>query len=119
MTMSGSVKLQVHQGEPGIAVMLFTTPPEDSSQRRPLLDKALDEWKLQHPHLGVNHVEAIEREGRVFGLTIYFSPKTPHPLTVKVEPALASRYGNEYIEAISADAAKFLMDQRLRAILSR
>jgi hypothetical protein len=112
--MPQSVQLQVHAGEPGIAVMLFTTPPEDDSQRRPFLDKALDEWKLQHPHLGVDHVESIERDGKVFGLSFYFSLKTPTPLTVKVEPELQARYGREYIEAISADAGKFLMDQRLR-----
>lgn len=112
--MSGEVKLQIHECEPGVAIVVFVTPPKDESERYQYLQQALNKWSETHPHFQIQDVQTLRRKKKTFGLGVFFQrKKSSITLNVKVEPELMRRYGGEYIEAITADAAGLLSDRWL------
>jgi hypothetical protein len=112
--MSAQVKIQVHEGEPGIIVALFVVPPDKDEERRLFLDRALKQWLESHPRCEVEAIKPLRRNKKTYGLGVFLQPRPISiNLTVKVAPELLERYGREYIEALMTDAAGLFKDNRL------
>lgn len=112
--MDNQALIDVHTGEPGIAVVMFRVPPVSHEERHVLLHRILEAWGKQRPDVQVSEVRPLRRGNVLYGLVAYLQTEEQTvPLNAEVSPALIGTHSNEYFEAVAADAATLACDRNI------
>lgn len=104
--MSEQVKLNVHEFAEGWAVVNFTTPPQDDSQRYRWLDKTLHDWMSLNRHT-IEEVRPVRFREKLVGLEVFYLAGKPE-FHLDVDSALMEKHGGEYLEAVMADVIRVI-----------
>lgn len=105
--MSDEVKLNIHEFGEGWAVISFTVPPKDDSQRYFWLHKTLQDWLGINPNRVLQEVQSVRLGARLYGLHVLCTVNK-HNYSIDVDNELLTKFGKEYMELVMSDAVQFV-----------
>lgn len=112
--MDSQALIDLHIGEPGIAVVMFRVPPVSHEDRHLLLHRILEAWAKGRPEVRIEEVLPLRRDDILYGLVAYLQKdERVAPLNAEVSPTLVGSFSNEYFEAVAADAATLACDRKI------
>ena len=127
MNEAQTVTIAIHEIEPGFTMFFFNVPPKVNPSRLHCLLNTFTEWRSNHPQYRVQNLEVVKDQELVRGLNVFWSlaenAKTSHDFNFHARKEVTELYGQEYIEALMEDAAKFMVaikqPHKICALLSR
>lgn len=116
MKETSTVTIGIREIEEGFTVFVFESPPAlDQSRLHCLLD-ALGDWRRHHTGRRVEDLQVIRENGLVRGLHIFWSlfatKNASNDFNFRVRNDVVEKYGQEYLEALMEDSAKFMANVR-------
>ncbi len=116
MNEPGSVTVGIREMEPGFTMFVFEAPPRLALSRLHCLLGTLNEWRTHYPERRVEDLQIVRDKGLVRGLNVFwslFENQTPrHNFNFHVFDEVTAMYGQEYLEALMEDSAKFMAEAK-------
>jgi hypothetical protein len=108
--------------EPGSVYFKIADPKPDPSRIEFFLRRAIEEWLIAHPQLGIAKVRSFVHEGVMAGIHVWFRPVSELPdevseeegslpgsaMPIEVHGLISQSFSREYIEAVIGSAFEIL-----------